>query len=159
MTFFLMLLKSWKIIVKVMLALIVIGFIASYINRGNVIDDLRAQHSIKTITMQAKHNETILKIEARNYETITNATNKAAEQQKQIERDIADNLAIRAGLRDTISELDAQVSQVSANAKVEYARTLGNVFEQCIGEYAKMARAADGHAKDAQMMRDAWPKN
>lgn len=62
-----------------------------------------------------------------------------------------------SGLRDTLdaTERHAQESLTAAAATVAAYRA---VFGSCVAEYRAMGEEAAGHARDALMYRDAWPK-
>ena len=70
-----------------------------------------------------------------------------------------------AGLRGDFADLPSRINTASSAALGEYATACTAVFERLAaagGRLAEsgagLARAAEGHAADEQMMRDAWPK-
>lgn len=127
---------------------------ALYVERGHRIEALKAD----SVLERAQFNEKAREIENKNYEGVINAINKSTQQGLIIEQYI--NRAAIAGdsLRDTIGELDRQVATVSASARIEYAHSLADVLGECAAEYIKMAKSADGHARDSEMIYQAWPK-
>jgi hypothetical protein len=40
---------------------------------------------------------------------------------------------------------------------IEYTTANSDILENCIIEYRSMAKEADGHAVDAEILRKAWP--
>lgn len=127
---------------------------ALYVERGHRIEALKADNVLE----RAQFNERAREIENKNYEGVINAINKSTQQGLIIEQHI--NRAALAGdsLRDTIGELDRQVATVSTSARIEYAHSLADVLGECTAEYIKMAKSADGHARDSEMIYQAWPK-
>lgn len=51
-----------------------------------------------------------------------------------------------------LSETKRKYANVSEVARAEYTDTLNIVFEQCVGEYRRMAQIADKHAIDAERL-------
>ena len=62
----------------------------------------------------------------------------------------------RDRLRQQLASNQAKLSTVSRNTVIEYAATLGDIFEQCAKRLEDVARAADGHANDALMLSGAF---
>ena len=60
--------------------------------------------------------------------------------------------------RNAIATLDTNASRESSSTCAARASTARNVFEQCAQRYTDLAGKADGHAADAVMLQDAWPK-
>ena len=62
---------------------------------------------------------------------------------------------------DSLSkQLKIASSRLSSSTKetiIEYTNTTGDILEKCITEYQEVAKAADGHAADAERLREAWP--
>lgn len=61
------------------------------------------------------------------------------------------------GLRDATSAV-LKHADTSLQACTVSAAALGAVFGQCSAAYQGLAEAADGHASDAMMLDQAWPK-
>ena len=90
----------------------------------------------------------------------------AREKQKALDAAQADSLrnaraAARAGveldrLRSQVSQSRAALANSTQSSIVEYASALSDVFEQCTREYTEVAKKADGHALDAQLLFNAW---
>lgn len=61
------------------------------------------------------------------------------------------------GMRDTLSAIE-RASQESSDAARKHVTALSAVLGSCTREYLDMAEAAAGHARDAVMYQQAWPK-
>ena len=88
-----------------------------------------------------------------------------AQAQQDLGRLLLDLRGTTAGLRSDFSGLPDRIASAAKPALAEYASTCTAVFERMAerGERladrgAAIAAAADGHAADAAMMRQAWPK-
>lgn len=62
------------------------------------------------------------------------------------------------GLRDTVDAIRGQLSATTEEACRATADAALAVFGECATEAGRLAEAADGHASDAQLCRDAWPE-
>lgn len=56
-----------------------------------------------------------------------------------------------------LSETKRKYANVSEVARAEYTDTLNIVFEQCVGEYRRMAQISDKHAIDAERLIKTLP--
>jgi ABC-type transporter Mla subunit MlaD len=84
---------------------------------------------------------------------------KAAEQRAKTQ---AANAAVlrteRDGLRAQLAATAVQLPSASCTSVRDYATTLTGLFDQCAGAYQDMAGKAAGHAADARLMLESWPK-
>ena len=87
-----------------------------------------------------------------------------AQAQQDLGRLLLDLRGTTAGLRSDFTGLPQRIASAAQPALAEYASTCTAVFERMAerGERladrgAAIAAAADGHAADAAMMRQAWP--
>ena len=62
------------------------------------------------------------------------------------------------GLRRDLARVPGRIAAATREAVNEYAATVSEVLGACTAEYQYMAEQADGHAADAKLMADAWPK-
>ena len=62
------------------------------------------------------------------------------------------------GLRDTIYQFRADLPNAAPATVLARADTAAELLGTCADEYRSVAEAADRHAADAVMLRDAWPK-
>ena len=51
----------------------------------------------------------------------------------------------------------SRLSSASKETIVEYTIANSDILENCITEYRTVAEKADGHASDAERLREAWP--
>ena len=68
------------------------------------------------------------------------------------------NSATTQRLREQIASYEQQLSRDSALAYLTYTKTLGDVFGECTEALTEMGAKAQGHADDALMLRNAWPR-
>lgn len=61
-------------------------------------------------------------------------------------------------LRAQLDSVPARIAAATDSAVREYAHAASVVFAECVRSYQELAAAADGHANDARLMREAWPK-
>lgn len=67
----------------------------------------------------------------------------------------------RERLRDALNSYTAsrlRASPASLAPVLDTADPLAELFLQCTGRYADLARAADGHVNDIQALIQAWPR-
>jgi hypothetical protein len=76
---------------------------------------------------------------------------------KQIESDsrLANSNAV--SLSKQLKVASSRLSSASKETIIEYTTANSDILEKCITEYRTVAKAADGHATDAEKLRDAWP--
>ena len=97
-------------------------------------------------------------------DTFRAAQQRNAQAQQDLGRLLLDLRGTTAGLRGDFAGLPDRIASAAQPALAEYASTCTAVFERMAerGERladrgAAIAAAADGHAADAAMMRQAWP--
>ena len=70
----------------------------------------------------------------------------------------ADHARAAAGsLRQQLAASRGRIAQVAPAAVVDYTDTVADVLGECAARYTEVARAADGHAADADTLIRAWP--
>lgn len=93
---------------------------------------------------------------------LTNNYLEAINEAKQREVKLAASLAAANrtadGLRVQLTEAHSRLSAATCQTVREYAATVNELFGECVGAYQGMAGQADGHASDALMLQEAWPK-
>jgi hypothetical protein len=148
-------LKFWR--ESIMAIFIVLFCVASalYVQRGHRINEIKAEAVEARVQFEARQRE----IESKNYERVINAVNQAEIQTRVNEQHAISANVANDSLRDTIGQLQREVSQVSAEAAAKYTQTFGDVLGECTAKYIDLARKADGHARDSEMIYKAWPKN
>ena len=97
-------------------------------------------------------------------DTFRTTQQRNAQAQQDLGRLLLDLRGTTAGLRGDFAGLPDRIASAAQPALAEYASTCTAVFERMAerGERladrgAAIAAAADGHAADAAMMRQAWP--
>ena len=97
-----------------------------------------------------------------NFQAI-NQRNAAAQQD--LDRGLRDLRGLTGGLRGDFAGLPDRIASAAQPALAEYSTTCTAVFEsmaaggQRLAERgAEIARKADGHAADAELMHQAWPR-
>ena len=97
-------------------------------------------------------------------ETFTATQQRNAQAQQDLGRLLLDLRGTTAGLRGDFAGLPDRIASAAQPALAEYASTCTAVFEQLAAAGGRLAeggadiaRAADGHAADARLMREAWP--
>lgn len=148
-------LRFWRELLVAFLFVILCVLTALYVERGQRIDTLRVTHSAELDRLETL----ALTVHSNNQERVINAINQSNRQADIIEQHAISASAANDSLRDTITQLRGQVATVSDSARIEYAHSLADVLGECTAEYIKMAKSADGHARDSEMIYRAWPKN
>lgn len=93
----------------------------------------------------------------------TGQRNAAAQQN--LDRSLRDLRSTTAGMRGDFAGLPERIAGAARPALAQYASTCTAVLQELADRGGRMAergsdlaRAADGHAADAALMRDAWPR-
>lgn len=88
-----------------------------------------------------------------------------AQAQQDLGRQLLDLRSITAGLRGDFSGLPARLERANRATLAEYASTCTDVFEamaaggqRLVEAGGELARKAEGHATDARLISDSWPK-
>lgn len=79
------------------------------------------------------------------------------EKTKELERASAALDANTVRMSAALDEAQRKYAAASESARIEYTNALNTVSSQCIARYRWMAQIADGHAADADRLRQAWP--
>lgn len=97
--------------------------------------------------------------------TFQTTQQRNAQAQQDLGRLLLDLRGTTAGLRSDFAGLPQRIAAAAQPALAEYASTCTAVFQELADRGARMAergegiaRAADGHAADARLMQDAWPR-
>jgi predicted nucleic acid-binding Zn-ribbon protein len=89
---------------------------------------------------------------------IQEARDAAAKREQDLRRDSDTLRSELDGLRNEAADAGRKLPRNPACPSSARAATAIKLFEQCAVEYEKMARHAQGHANDALMLQEAWPK-
>lgn len=95
--------------------------------------------------------------ERRYQDQLNKARNDATKRETKLRRDAAAARAAADGLRDNIYAFRARLPTASDAARAVAADTAAELLGACVSRYRDVAEAADRHAADAMMLRDAWP--
>lgn len=128
------------------------------------IADIKRTHTQAVATTQATH---IKALEQAREQTIVYQQQAHQAAQDAASRVAAADVAMRRNrtelerLRDAIRIRHATACAMPYAAtatSAESTDTVGDVLGECAATVTELARTADGHASDAVMLRDAWPK-
>lgn len=85
--------------------------------------------------------------------------------QQDLDRSLRDLRGTASGLRGDFADLPARIERAPGSARAEYATACTAALEELAAAGGRMAergadiaRQAEGHAADARLMQDAWPK-
>ena len=148
--------KAWRGILIGLLAFLLLiclallnhktGQIEKYKQAEIILQAENAKAKTSAVLKEKQWSEQQLKAE-QNY----NAKIKQIESDADIAQSSADSLS---------KQLKIAGSRLSSSTKetiVEYTIANSDILENCITEYRTVAEKADGHAADAERLRDAWP--
>ena len=76
---------------------------------------------------------------------------------KRVQADADGARAAAGSLRQQLAASRGRVAQVAPAAVVDYTDAVADVLGECAARYTEVARAADGHAADADALMRAWP--
>ena len=84
------------------------------------------------------------------------ALNAARTREALLRRDLEQLRAVSDSLREQSADAARRLASAPPAAVLEYANTLGVVFEDCRAAYGDMTGKAAGHATDVQTLGAAW---
>lgn len=76
---------------------------------------------------------------------------------KQIESDSRLASASANSLSKQLKIASNRLPSASKETIIEYSTANSDILEKCVTEYRTVAEKADGHAADAERLREAWP--
>lgn len=85
------------------------------------------------------------------------ALNAARTREALLRRDFDQLRTVSDSLREQSADAARRLASAPPAAVLEYATAVNAVYDDCRAAYAEMARAASGHAADAQLIYKAWP--
>lgn len=121
---------------------------------GKQIAGIQAQHATALASANQKALDDTIKMQRTKDDAIKAAQDRA-------KREAANAVAARSerdGLRAQLESVTVQLSSASCPSIRQYATTLTGLFDQCAGAFEGMAGKAQGHAADARLMLESWPK-
>ena len=156
MTYLYLAVKAWREILIGLLAFLLIiclallnhktGQIEKYKQTEIILQAENAKAKTSAVLKEKQWSEQQLKAE-QNY----NAKIKQIKSDADIAQSSADSLSKQ------LKVANSRLSSASKETIIEYTNTNSDILEKCITEYQEVAKAADGHAADAERLREAWP--
>ena len=138
--------------------LLVLAFAAGWLVNGWRADAamslLKQEHSEQV----ARNSAASLFTYSRMEKTKDEAINSAKARADALQADAGRATAAADGLRKQLATANMRIATATRTAVDEYAATAGELLNSCTAEYRAVAAAADGHANDARLMLEAWPK-
>ena len=130
----------------------VIGWQGNGMRLNAKIDRMVSQHAVAVkVATEAAALET-----ARMQKEKDNAIEKANKLAQRNANAAVTARAERDRLQSELTTSRLSLPNATNASLVEYTSTLSNVFEQCTREYTEMARTADQHATDSELLFNAW---
>ena len=115
---------------------------------------LKKEHAEQTMRAGASALDSYSRMEKTKDDAIKSAQARA----ESLQADAGAAAAAAGGLRKQLAGVPARIAAASRAAVDEYAATAGELLSACTAEYQWMARQADGHANDARMITESWPR-
>lgn len=137
---------------------LLLGFVSGHGYRGEVakveLQALKAEHL--ALAVQAEEQARI------DFEKMVGVKDDAIEAHKERVQKL-EAAAAAAGrtadsLRADLAKVPARINAATRAAVDGYAATCTAVLAECAGEVTGLAGKADGHANDARLMLEAWPR-
>lgn len=138
--------------------LLVLAFAAGWTAQGWRADARLSELQQAHAKEQAAQQSQALAAYQRMEQTKNDAIQKAQARAEALQADAGRATAAADSLRKQLAGVPARIATASRAAVDEYAATAGELLGACTAEYRAVAAAADGHANDAQLMREAWPR-
>ena len=93
-----------------------------------------------------------------NIKRLQDAQVQHAKREAELRRAAATARAAVDGLRRSTYGLGTKLSAAPEPTRVEFARTAAELLGECSARYSDVAAAADEHAAEVVMLREAWPR-
>lgn len=157
MTLFL-LISKWRDILIGLLAFLLLICLALLNHKADQIEKYKhAEIVLLAENAKAKANSAI-KEKQWSYQQLKAEQNYNAKI-KQIESDTDLAQSNADSLSKQLKIASSRLSSASTKTIIEYVDTSSDILENCITEYRTVAEKADGHAADAERLREAWPSD
>ena len=118
------------------------------------IEGIKAHHAAESAKAQADVRAQELAFNQR----LQDAQNAATKRETKLRADAAAARRTADGLRGTLYEFRASLPNAAPATVIARAYSVADILGTCADEYRSVAEAADRHAADALMLREAWPK-
>ena len=149
--------KFWRESIIGALFVLILGLSVLVASRGNTIALMQAEHELQLTTERATYAVNARKLERESYDQTIQAINDAKVREHAITVDAANTGAINERLSQTIDRLTATAA-IDADFRVEYAATSGQLLKECSGSITALAKRADGHVSDIQLLQQSQRK-
>lgn len=160
MTYLYLAVKAWREILIGLLAFLLVVCLALLNSKVGKLKEFEAMHQAyidnqekllaqaqaSTALKEKQWSEQQLKAE-QNY----NAKIKQIKSDANLAQSNADSLSKQLKIASS------RLSSATKETIIEYTNTNSDILENCITEYRAVAKAADGHAADAERLKDSWP--
>ncbi|AOA57584.1 hypothetical protein [Acinetobacter larvae] len=164
--------KFYKYVIAVLLAVLLVLFIGSLIQRiqiNSLKTDLAKAEQSKTDAVAkavkpyeqaiAKARSEAMTKEKTYQDNLLKAEQNAIEKIKTANNDASRADAAASSLSKQLAEAKRNLSNAPRETIVEYIEVSSDIFEQCVSEYRAMAKAADAERIDKEKLIEAWPSN
>jgi seryl-tRNA synthetase len=108
----------------------------------------------QTLELQSQYRQK----EQEHAQRLSDAQQAARKRENLLQSQLATLRVSADSLRDDLATYRSQLPGASCDSVRKHADALNTVFGQCARAIGELAGKADGHAGDALMLRDAWPK-
>jgi len=115
---------------------------------------VRAEWQAESIKAEKKARDDEKRLAKQTQEAIDAARTRENRQKLDADRARAESVS----LRDELATARRDMPSASCTSIREHAAALNDVFGQCAAEIERLAATADGHASDALMLEQAWPR-
>lgn len=153
--------KYWKFIVMAVLAIALSFSINSCSDKSHQIGLLTEKN--KTINIERDLAESQAKVTK--FETESTWAKRVVESEKNANKNLqvavaaaSDSALAIDRLSKQVSDTDKYLSTGSHQAIIEYGKTCNSILNSMAERGGAIAKAADGHAIDAEQLDQAWPK-
>ena len=157
--------EHWRVIVIGLLIVLIMTLSWRFNNAKQALADAKASHAAELATIDlynarllTQYQETA-RVKTQSMQRRVDDANQKAEQKAADLRVLTDDLSdaqrlLNKAIAARSFKRDADISSTTTDQTADPA---GAVLTDCAGEYAELAKIADGHAIDVQRLLDAWP--
>jgi len=150
----------WKLIAEIVAALALFAAITFGIHRFLEYEqNIGYQRAVAEYTAKALEAEKAARIkEAADQQRLQEAQNAYAKAQEIIRGLTAANVAAANGLRDTAANINSHLSDFSADALRDLARTYRDILGECTARRDELAAKTESINEEKRKLISAWPK-
>jgi regulator of replication initiation timing len=132
---------------------------SSSFSKGHAAGVAEVRAEVQAVALQAERDNA-----AKHEQQIQTLMEAQHAKDKRLQTVVADNDRARLELdrlRVTLAQRDgggSELPSADSGSVTEHNNPLADLLGQCSRELVELARKADGHAADAVILRDAWPR-